>query len=111
MLAEYKNFESEESRGVIESGLTLLATVGLSDTLREGIDEAIEKLQRGGTNIRLFSGDHKASVMSTATQLDLCNGMEDDAFCHNGEDILNELKGLMMQEDDKEEGRGKTWVF
>ena len=110
-LEHYKNFEKEEDRSVIESGLTLLASVGLSDTLREGIDEAIEKLQRGGTNVRLFSGDHKASVMSTATQLDLASGMEDDTRCHNGEVIYNELKSLMMEEEDKEEGRGKTWVF
>ena len=74
-LHQYNKFEDEETRPVIESGLTLLASVGLSDTLREGIDEAIERLQRGGTNIRLFSGDHKASVMSTAAQLDLCTDM------------------------------------
>ena len=111
MLEQNGNFENEDNRSLIESSLTLLATVGLSDTLREGIDEAIEKLQASGTNIRLLSGDHKASVMSTATQLELCSGMEDDTFCHNGEEILNELKSLMMEEEDKEEGRGKTWVF
>lgn len=110
-LQQYNNFENEEDRPVIESGLTLLATVGLSDTLREGIDEAIEKLQRGGTNIRLFSGDHKASVMSTATQLDLCSDMSDDTFCFDGAQVLAELRGLMKMTEDTEEGRGKTWVF
>jgi len=110
-LRDYNKFENEEDRQVIESGLTLLATVGLSDTLREGIDEAIEKLREGGTNIRLFSGDHKASVMSTATQLDLCSDMNDDQFCYDGEKVLAELKGLMKMTEDTEEGRGKTWAF
>ena len=36
------NFEDEESRSLIESQLTLLASVGLSDPLREGIDKSIE---------------------------------------------------------------------
>lgn len=36
------NFEDEDSRGMIESQLTLLASVGLSDPLREGIGQAIE---------------------------------------------------------------------
>ncbi len=63
---EQGNFESEQSRRYIEQNLTMIATVGLSDPLREGIDEAINKLREGGTNVRIFSGDSKMAVMTTA---------------------------------------------
>ena len=72
------NFEDEESRGLIESQLTLLASVGLSDPLRDGIGEAIEKLVEGRTNVRLVSGDHRASVLSTAISIGLVEEEENE---------------------------------
>ena len=72
------NFEEEESRSMIESQLTLLASVGLSDPLREGIDEAIEKLVEGRTNVRLVSGDHKESVINAAMQIRLVEDEENE---------------------------------
>ena len=65
MKIEMQNFESEESRKHIENSLTLVASLGLSDPLREGIEEAIEQLSEGKTNVRIVSGDHKSSVMVT----------------------------------------------
>ena len=44
LMATNENFETEESRKVIESQLTLVATVGLEDPLREGVQEAYMKL-------------------------------------------------------------------
>ena len=72
------NFEDEESRSLIESQLTLLASVGLSDPLRDGIGEAIEKLVEGRTNVRLVSGDHKASVLNAAIQIGLVEEEENE---------------------------------
>lgn len=72
------NFEDEETRSLIESQLTLLASVGLSDPLREGIDEAIEKLVEGRTNVRLVSGDHKESVINAAMQIRLVEDEENE---------------------------------
>jgi len=37
-----QNFENEESRTIIENDLTLIATFGLEDPMRDGISEALD---------------------------------------------------------------------
>jgi len=38
------NFENESSRSIIENDLTLIASIGLEDPMREGISEALDQL-------------------------------------------------------------------
>lgn len=108
---QYGNFESEESRRVIEQNLTMIATVGLSDPLREGINDAINKLRDGGTNVRIFSGDSKMAVMTTAVQIELADDINEGEFCHSGADIMALLRPLMKECEDDDEGRGKSYDF
>lgn len=109
--SQHRNFEDEDTRRVIESNLTMIATVGLSDPLREGIQDSIHSLREGGTNVRLFSGDHKMAVMTTAVQIDLAEYLEETDFCMSGADVLAALKPLMMEVEDEDEGRGKSFDF
>jgi len=51
---------------MLESDLTYIGTVGLSDPMREGVTEAVLHLEETKTNVRIFSGDHEKAVIATA---------------------------------------------
>lgn len=60
------NFETEEGRAALESGLTLLVSFGFGDPIRPRASDASEKLYEGNTNTRIISGDHKDTVLAVA---------------------------------------------
>jgi len=105
------DFEDESNRSLLESGLTYVATLGLSDPLRENVEESIEKLNNTKTNVRILSGDHKLAVMSTALALGMKEDMHDEEDVMEGSVLLELLKQNMELQEDTEEGRGATWVF
>ena len=113
MKRTYNNFESEESRAVLEQGLTFVAAVGLDDPLRENVDLSIKKIMDANTNVRLVSGDHMWSAISTAMEVGLIPQSDDaeEANAINGEELKSQLMLLMKTADDTEENRGETWVF
>jgi Ca2+-transporting ATPase len=55
-----KSWASAMRAGNVESGLTLLAVVGLRDLLRKGLVEAVESAAAGGIKVRLATGEHPA---------------------------------------------------
>ena len=105
------DWEDENNRGMLESGLTYIATLGLSDPMRENVAESIEKLNATRTNVRILSGDHKLAVISTALTLGMKEDAQDDDDVMEGRALLELLKQNMQETEDHEEGRGKTWVF
>jgi len=102
-------FETEESRQVIEGGLTLVATVGLIDPLREGVSKAIGDLYDAGTNVRILSGDHRESALRTAREVGIADE-ESEELTVSGADLRNQLSELMEKVEDPVEG-GYTWEF
>ena len=56
---------------MVESDLTLISTVGLDNPLRESTIETIESLHMSGTQVRIFSGDHRASVIQLALEAEV----------------------------------------
>lgn len=111
MNAEYNKFELEEHRGILESELTYLSSVGLSDPMREGVQDAHQKLNEGKTNVRILSGDHKQSAMIAATKLGLFDNPNDDEFAIDGAELEKQLDDLLMEKNDESEGRGVTYGF
>jgi len=106
------NFESEESRHVIESELIHVATVGLIDELRSGVQDDCRDLKEANTNVRIVSGDHREAVVKVALELNVLDRDEDiDAKIMDGDTLKENLYTWMEQKDDTEEGRGSTWVF
>lgn len=77
------NFETEQSREVLEKGLILLSLFGLDDPIREEVMSEFEKLKCElkdieeeemvfpETTLRILSGDHKETVLSVAKQCGL----------------------------------------
>ena len=103
-------FETEESRQVIESQLTLVATIGLIDNLRDGVEQAIESLYESGTNTRILSGDHKESALKIARQINIGVAAEGDEGCISGAELRAQLAELLEKKENKVEG-GYTWEF
>jgi len=95
MKLQYQNFETEQSRQYIESNLCMIASVGLSDPLREDIVDSILALSEGKTNVRIVSGDHKASVMAVAYKLSFVEQINDDSCITASDDLEKELEPLM----------------
>jgi magnesium-transporting ATPase (P-type) len=90
-----QDFESDENRALLESNLTYVATLGLSDPLRENVALSIEKLNTTKTNVRLMSGDHKLAVVATAIQLGMKDDEDDFDDCMEGNELLELLKNNM----------------
>ena len=111
MKLQHNNFEDEQTRHFIESHLTLVASVGLSDPMREHISDAFNALNEGATNVRLISGDHKMSAMLAAVKMGIFDNLDNDQNVFSPDQLTEELNELMMEAVDTEEGRGLTYVF
>jgi magnesium-transporting ATPase (P-type) len=105
----HQKFETEESRFHIESQLTLVATLGLIDPLREGCVDAINRLYDANTNTRILSGDHKESVLKTAREIGIADNNNEEGVM-SGEEIRSELSSLLIKTEDEVEG-GYTYKF
>ncbi len=65
-LSELKN---EDDRKELERDLVFAATFWLNDPLRENVDQVIADLHRVGTDTKILSGDHEATVSKTVEKL------------------------------------------
>ena len=99
MMQEQRGFETEEARAFLSDSLTLVATVGLEDKLREGIVEIVEDLYNGGTNTRILSGDHKDSVVATARILKIIEADSEHGVMA-AKDLRAQLEDLLKEEKD-----------
>ncbi|MDI3538348.1 MAG: P-type Ca2+ transporter type [Bacillota bacterium] len=55
----------------LESGLTLVGLIGLSDPVRPGVREAIARCRRAGIKTVMITGDHPATAIAVARELGL----------------------------------------
>lgn len=60
-----------ELRSNLESELTLVGLVGLSDPLRPGVREAIARCRRAGIKTVMITGDHPTTAVAVAKELGL----------------------------------------
>ena len=67
----------------VESGLVLLAVVGLADPPREEAVAAVLECRRAGIAVKMITGDHAETALAIARQLDLA----DDPEVVTGRDI------------------------
>ena len=62
----HNNFTTEKDRLLLEKDFTLVAAFGLNDDLRDGVAEAIAKLNEGEINVRMISGDNMWTAIDCA---------------------------------------------
>lgn len=58
---------------MLEKGMTLFVTIGLSDDVRHNAKKTIEILEKSETFTRVLSGDFKATVVKCGLALELIN--------------------------------------
>lgn len=77
--------------------MTFVAAFGLSDPLREGVDQAIYKLRLASINTRMISGDNLETAIACAKKAGiLAEGEENVPMrCMNGEDFRREIGGIV----------------
>lgn len=75
---------------LLATGYKLLAIVAVSDTLKQGAKEAIEKLKKEGIEVWMITGDNKRTAKAIATQVGIANVIAQVL----PEDKANEIKKL-----------------
>jgi len=90
---EYFNFESEESRNILESGLCHVASFSFSDELRKDARTILDKLRASDTNVRILSGDHKNCVIRVLRDLGI-TGEEENPNVMSNEELSNVMQDM-----------------
>jgi len=65
--------------GIETEGLTLLALLGITDVLREGVFEAVQSCQQAGIKVRMVTGDNKATAAAVARRCGILGPAESAA--------------------------------
>lgn len=92
----YRKLESKNqiNGDKLENNLVFLGLVGIEDSPREEVEEAIVKAKEAGIKVKMITGDHHDTAVSIATQV----GIEGQQL--SGEDIDNmtdeELSGKVL---------------
>lgn len=99
--AQHNNFAKESDRDIIESDLTVVATFGIHDELRHGVEASIAKLKAAGINTRMISGDNLETAIACAKKAGILQeGEEKVPFrCMTGEEFRNHLGGVFKVQD------------
>lgn len=95
--ANKNNFESDEDRESIESGLCVVGVFGLMDPLRPGIREAVQQCQKSGINVRMVTGDNIDTAIAISKEAGIISVDVDGTkgyTCMNGKDFREAIGGL-----------------
>ncbi|XP_058202550.1 putative calcium-transporting ATPase 13, plasma membrane-type [Rhododendron vialii] len=80
--------EHEEGKNQIEENcLTLLGLVGLMDTCRPGVKEAVQEFQYAGVNVKMVTGDNIFTARAIATE---CGILKPNQDMESGAVVLGE---------------------
>jgi magnesium-transporting ATPase (P-type) len=76
--------------------LTFLAAFALNDELRDGVNEVVSKLFRGGVNVRMISGDNLDTAVEVAKKAGILQNDDDkyEKVCMLGKDFREAVGGV-----------------
>jgi P-type E1-E2 ATPase len=66
---EYEDWEKKDSAGkniIEEDDFNLIGIVGIKDTLRDGVDEAVSKCHTAGITVVMVTGDNIDTAIAIA---------------------------------------------
>jgi len=102
-------FSTEKDRLYLEKDFTFVAAFGLNDDLREGVHEAIMRLNEGEINVRMISGDNMYTAIDTAKKAGIIRDGEEKTsqVVMNGDEFRNQVGGVTrhVEQDGKEKYR------
>ncbi|MFA6970643.1 MAG: cation-transporting P-type ATPase [Gallionella sp.] len=73
-MKEVASGKSELTFADVQTGFTLLGMVGITDPPREEAIAAVHECQAAGIRVVMITGDHAATALAIAAQLDIGNG-------------------------------------
>lgn len=83
----------------IEKHLTIVGLFGLVDPLRKGINSAVLKCKSAGINVRMCTGDNKATAEAISREAGIINEQDLEKkspyLSMTGEDFRNTVGGLI----------------
>ena len=101
---EYENYELSEpdkSKIIEKSGFTMLCIVGIKDTLRDGVIEAIGKCHKAGISVVMVTGDLKETAIAISKECKIYNLKDEEEVPPNysltGEEFYKAIEGLMCE--------------
>ena len=99
--SEVNNFNNKDEAGnntVENTGFTMICIVGIKDTLREGVTDAIQKCHAAGVKVVMVTGDLKDTAIAISKECGIWNlaqGAEvPDNYSLTGEEFFKRIGGL-----------------
>jgi len=83
-----------------KSDLTFFCILGIQDTLRPGVKEAVKKCQNAGIKVRMITGDNKATAKAIALDcgiIDVNELREPDVAIMEGEVFMEAIGGIICK--------------
>lgn len=81
-----------------DSGLTLIALVGIKDIIREEVPGAVALCNEAGVRVRMVTGDNKTTAVAIAKECGIINEgeeLENQLICMEGPEF-NEFVGSLV---------------
>ena len=93
----YKEYDSPNAIDNVEDNLIYVGLMCLTDPLREGVADSIEKCRAAGVNIKMVTGDQKLTAMAVALSLGLIKDDDEVFDCCELSGMSNETLAERVQ--------------
>ncbi len=104
--AEHDETNMDGTYKVEEEGLTFICAIGIRDTLRVGVKEAVDLCRSAGIHVKMVTGDNKTTAKTIAENCGILDNtneyavMEGDAFSSLLGGLLKYCNGCNKEIDD-----------
>lgn len=91
---------SEDAKGVKRmenSGLTLLAVVGIKDQLRKEVTQAVQKCKVAGIKVRMVTGDFKLTARAIALECGITIPGDSTRLTLEGQEFIEQIGGVVCE--------------
>lgn len=93
---------------VEKTGFTMVALMGIKDTLRQGVTKAIETCHKAGINVMMVTGDLKETAIAISKECGIWTLPLDQKeipqyYSMTGEDFFNAIEGIECETCNKDE--------
>lgn len=95
--------EEEHVKDIEKDGFTLIAIMGIEDTIRAEVPSAVKRIQEAGVIVRMVTGDNIDTAKAIAVKCHIIEkeDLENDDVCMEGPIFYKECEGLTMKRDAK----------
>jgi len=96
-----EDLEKRDKKDVYEveqSGLTMIALIGIKDILRPEVPGAISKCKTAGVKVRMVTGDNLLTARAIALECGIIEPENKDSIVMNGLDFINAVGGVVCSD-------------